>query len=264
MFPRAHVCLLALLLGPLAAANALAEKFTEEFHQAYPVSAESRISLANVNGNISIKSTDASEVRVDAIKRSSSQEHLQAVKIEVEARSDRVTIQTKYPDHRSGWFKKKPEDTTSVEYTLTVPRTARLDGISSVNGSINVDGLVDSVTASTVNGAVNANSLSGSTHVSTVNGSLALTFISLDKVKSVSASTVNGKVQINLPHEADANLSASTVNGSIGGDVKVEKHWPGGQSLNTKLGKGGPKISLSTVNGSVGIHLLVQAEQPAR
>jgi DUF4097 and DUF4098 domain-containing protein YvlB len=131
----------------------------------------------------------------------------------------------------------------------------RLEDISNVNGSIELEGVRGQVKASTVNGPLRANGLASSAELSSVNGAVKAAFVSLAQVRSVSASTVNGTVELDLPAGANADLSASTVNGSISGDVSVKKNWPIGAEVKTRLGEGGTRINLSTVNGGVRIHL---------
>jgi DUF4097 and DUF4098 domain-containing protein YvlB len=235
------------------------EEFTEKFEQTYALAADGRLSIDNVNGPIRIATWDNAEVKVEAVKRSSVQEHLQEVKIEIESKPDRLTIHTRFPQSKSHWWGKSAQDSTSVDYILTVPRSVRLDRISDVNGKVEIDGVKGPVKASTVNGALSVKGLAANAELSTVNGVVKASFVSLESVKSVSVSSVNGAVELGLPESANADISASTVNGSIGGDLKAKKHWPVGSELKTTLGQGGAKLKASTVNGGVRIHL-VKAE----
>src|SRR5262245_42871383 len=87
---------LATVLGAFAvfAAN----EVREEFHQTYPLNKQGRVHLENVNGNVHIVTWDREEIKVDAVKHAKKQEHLDEVKIEVDAKADRIRIKTKYPD----------------------------------------------------------------------------------------------------------------------------------------------------------------------
>ena len=60
---------------------------------------------------------------------------------------------------------------------------------------------------------------------------------------------------VGLPPDANAVVSAHTLNGGIDNEfsLQVKKHFPFGQNLDSKLGAGGPEIELSTING--GIHI---------
>src|SRR5437773_11817253 len=108
-------CLLVALFTGGAIASA-AKEVREEFHQTYPLNEAGQISLDNVNGKVRIVAWDQKEVKVDAVKRAKSQEHLDAVKIDVSAQPDRLRIKTKYPDAKSGWFGWTKNNSTSVDY----------------------------------------------------------------------------------------------------------------------------------------------------
>jgi len=230
------------------------EDYKEELHQTYSLAADGRVSLGNVNGSVRLSVWDRPEVKLDAVKRARSERDVEKVRIEVESKPDRLAVRTKYGESRSWWGWRR-SGSGSVAYTLTVPRSARLEEISNVNGSIEIDGVRGHVKASTVNGALRAVGLAGSAELSSVNGAVKAAFVSLAQVQSVSASTVNGAVELDLPAQANADLAAHTVNGRISGDVEVKQNWPHRREVKTRLGQGGAKINLGTVNGGVRIHL---------
>ncbi|HKS38625.1 MAG TPA: DUF4097 family beta strand repeat-containing protein [Verrucomicrobiae bacterium] len=239
---------LATLLGALAASGRA--EVREEFHQTYPLNKQGRVHLENVNGNVRVITWDREEIKLDATKRAKKQEHLDEVKIEVDAKPDRIRIKTKHPDSKT---RRDKNNSTSVEYTLTVPRSCHLDGVSTVNGGIEIEKVSGDVKANSVNGQVKAVGLSGDVALSTVNGSVKASFAELKK--DASLKSVNGGVTITLPPEANADVSASTLHGGISSDfsLKTKKHFPVGQNLDGKLGEGGPRIEMSTVNGGIRI-----------
>src|SRR5256714_15189351 len=146
---------------------------TEEFHQTYPLNADGRVSLTNINGNVRVAAWDRNEIKVDAVKRAYTQERLKEAKINVEAGPSSVQIETEYPDYH--WSRddyERHENPASVEYTLTVPRGARLEDVSLVNGGLTIEGVAGSVHASSVNGRVVARGLTGTVNISVLNGRL--------------------------------------------------------------------------------------------
>lgn len=236
----------ALIMGSLVAYAG--QELREEFHQTYPLDKTARISLENVNGDVHVVTWDREEVKVDAVKRAKKQEHLDAVKIEVEAKTDRIHIKTKYPDSR-----KHKNNSTSVDYTLTVPRQSHLAKISTVNGGVEIENVNGHVEANSVNGPVTASGLVSEVDLSSVNGSVKASFAAVKS--AVSLKSVNGSVTVAVPAEADADISAKTLNGGISTDFSLEtkKHFPVGRNLDGKLGKGGPTIKLSSLNGGIRI-----------
>ncbi len=249
---RSHTLFALVSIATVAGAQAVfaATEVREEFHQTYPLDKQGKVQLENVNGNVRIGTWDREEIKVEAIKRAEKQEHLDEVKIEVDAKADRIRIKTKHPDSKS---KRNKNNSTSVDYTLTVPEHSRLDRISTVNGGIEIEKVNGDVEARSVNGNVAAVGLAGHVELSTVNGSVKANFAELKK--SVSLKSVNGSVTVSLPTEANAKVSANTLNGGISSDFALQskKHFPIGQNLDGKLGEGGPAIELSTVNGGIRI-----------
>ncbi|MGC8991760.1 MAG: DUF4097 family beta strand repeat-containing protein, partial [Verrucomicrobiia bacterium] len=247
----------ALVVGFQALSAAAGQKCVEEQHTIYPLAPEGRVRLENVNGSVRFKAWDRAEIELHAVKRANKQADLESVKIEVESKPDEITIRTQYPKPASGWFKSK-QNSTTVDYVVTVPRKAALAKVSNVNGSIEIQGLRGRVNASTVNGRLRGSGLAGDTSLSTVNGALEAEFEELAGARSVSLSTVNGKASVVLPINADATISASTVNGEISADkpFEVKKQRLPGRSFEGTLGKGSAKVKISTVNGAIAIRLV--------
>jgi hypothetical protein len=228
---------------------------TEEFHQTYPLSAQGRIDLENLNGPVHISAWDRNEVKVDAVKRAWSKERLDEAKIEVDSRANSIVIHTEYPGHdHDFWNDDHHNNPASVEYTLTVPRNANLDEIKLVNGALDVRDLAGEVRASCVNGRIEAQNLQGRAHLNTVNGELVA---SVDRLPSSSLelASVNGTLHVTLPSDARADIEASTVSGNISNDfgLPVTRHQFVGHSLHGELGGGGTHVKLSNVNGRIEI-----------
>lgn len=244
-----------LVLAVAAHASDQRGALTEEFHQTYPITADGRVELDNINGPVHISSWDRSEVKVDAVKYADTKEKLDEAKIEVESGKDYVSIRTRYPDHDHSWSRGSHNNPASVEYTLTVPRTARLDEINLVNGSLDVAGVGGEVRASCVNGRLEAHDLAGRAELSTVNGRLAAEFRQLAG-QTVELNSVNGAVDLTIPSDSNAEVEASTVSGGIDNDfgLPVNHHRFVGHDLEGEIGNGGTHIKLSDVNGRVEIH----------
>jgi len=228
---------------------------TEEFHQTYTLSPDGRVELDNINGDVHISTWDQNAVKVDAVKYANSKERLNDARIEVDASAERVSIRTKYPDHDLTFNWGSHNNPASVEYTLTVPRTARLDEIKLINGALDVSGVSGEVHASCINGRLDAHNLSGRAELSTINGHLYARFDQLSG-SSVELKSVNGAVELTIPSDSKAEIEASTVSGGIDNDfgLHVNHHRFVGHDLRGELGTGGPHIQLEDVNGRISIH----------
>jgi DUF4097 and DUF4098 domain-containing protein YvlB len=228
--------------------------FTEEFHQTYALTSDGRVELDNINGAVHISTWDQSEVKVDAVKYADSKERLEQARIDIDSGKDHLSIRTKYPDHDLTFNWGSHNNPASVEYTLTVPRTARLDEIKLINGSLDVTGVTGEVHASCINGRLEAHNLSGRADLSTINGHLDAKFDQL-RGSSLELKSVNGSVELTIPSDSKAEIEASTVSGGIDNDfgLHVNHHSFVGHDLRGELGNGGPRIKLSNVNGRIEI-----------
>jgi DUF4097 and DUF4098 domain-containing protein YvlB len=247
------VCaLLILALGAHASDHRGA--LTEEFHQTYALTADGRIELDNINGDVHISSWDQNQVKVDAVKYADTKERLDEAKIEIDSRNNSLSIRTKYPDHNQSWNWGSRNNPASVEYTLTVPRTARLDEIKLINGALDINGVSGEVNASCINGHLEAHNLAGRARLSTINGHLDARFDQLAG-SSVELNSVNGSVELTIPSDSKAEIEASTVSGGINNDfgLHVNHHQFVGHNLRGELGSGGTRIRLSDVNGRIEI-----------
>lgn len=229
--------------------------FTEEFHQTYALTSDGRVELDNINGAVHISTWDQNEVKVDAVKYADSKERLEQARIDIDSGTDHLSIRTKYPDHDLTFNWGSHNNPASVEYTLTVPRTVRLDEIKLINGSLDVTGVTGEVHASCINGRLEAHNLSGRADLSTINGHLDAKFDQL-RGSSLELKSVNGSVELTIPSDSKAEIEASTVSGGIDNDfgLHVNHHSFVGHDLRGELGNGGPRIRLSNVNGRIEIH----------
>ncbi len=232
---------------------ALAESLTEEVRETHPLSADGAISLENINGDVTIASWERNEVEIKAIKRGKTQESLDSTAVKIHAQPDRIEIETEYTKKSSGWLSGLTSH-ASVDYTLQVPKNARLTGIELVNGSLRVSGVAGRIEADLVNGSIQASDLGGDAELQTVNGRIEVSFASLERAQSIQLSSVNGAVEVCLPTEANAAVEASTVHGQIDSEfssLEVDRGQYVGSSLAGRLGRGTAKIELDNVNGSI-------------
>jgi len=228
---------------------------TEELHKTYELSANGRVELDNINGSVHISSWDRNEVKVDAVKYAGTKERLDEAKIEIDSGKDYLSIRTKYRDHNQTFNWGSHNNPAGVEYTLTVPRTARLDEIKLINGSLDVTGVSGEVRASCINGRLEAHNLVGRANLSTINGKLDARFDQLSG-SFVELNSVNGSVDLTIPSDAKAEIEASTVSGGIDNDfgLHVNHHQFVGHDLRGELGSGGTHIKMANVNGRIEIH----------
>jgi DUF4097 and DUF4098 domain-containing protein YvlB len=225
----------------------LAEDVHQDFSRSCPLTADGAFSLEDQNGRITLTGWDKPEVEIKAVKHGDSQTVLETVKIDVDASASRVVVHTRGPSDSVGSHWK-------VDYTIKVPRHAHLAKLDSVNGDINISGVGGDITASTVNGQTRVTDAAGGLKLDTVNGRIIAEFARLTPGQNSSLNAVNGTIEVILPPNADASVSASTVNGAIRSDfpaLEVKKEFPVGNELNGTLGGGGARVHAEAVNGSI-------------
>ncbi|MEP7213082.1 MAG: DUF4097 family beta strand repeat-containing protein [Acidobacteriota bacterium] len=230
---------------------------TEKFEQTYPLSATGRVSVSNVNGSITVEAWDRNEVHLEAIKTADSKETLADVDIKVDSRPDTFSVEADYGSWKQnrdgGW--KTSNRRIEVQFRLQVPRTAVLNEVETVNGSVTVSNFSNFTKISAVNGDVTATNLRGAAELSTVNGQVAADFDQLAPASRINLSTVNGRVNLVIPSDANAMVKADSLNGNISNDfgLPVRKGKYIGRDLHGRLGGGQVPIKLNSVNGPLTI-----------
>lgn len=240
-----------LILSALPALAGLARlparaNFHENSSHVYALSARGRVALENINGDVHIRGWDRNEVRVEAVKNAASQGLLNEARIDVDSSADAISIRAKYAEGTN-------TNPGSVEFTLTVPRSARLDEIKLINGAIDIEGVTGEVNASSVNGPLRAEKIAGDVHLSTVNGKLEATFERLDPANTISMNSVNGSIELSIPSDAHAEFSARNVSGGIDNDfgLPVSQSETAGSQLHGVVKGGGTHIQLNNINGPI-------------
>lgn len=245
--------ILSLMLAAAGWATA-GSGYEETVEQSYPLDAGGVVALENVNGDVSIEVWERAEVLIYAVKRASSQELLDGLEIKVDADRNAVQIDTRYPsmrqsDHEGDSFMK-------VEYTLTVPRTARLDDVNLVNGNLRVVGIEGGMSVETVNGDIDVRDFAGDAEIGTVNGTIEARVDRLDGGGRFHMESVNGRLDLYLASSVGADLEAESLNGQLTNDFGIEVHKGKyvGSDFRGSIGGGGARVELETVNGSINVH----------
>ena len=218
-----------------------------QFRQVYGLNANGRVQIQNLYGDVRITAWDREEVLVEAIKRARDPRRMDDARIVVDSSAEMVSIHTLYlgadADHPA-----------SVEYHITVPRSANLENVKLINGALSINGVAGPVKASSVNGSIHAEHIGGQAELSTVNGPLEVDFNRIAACHPIALSSVNGAIRLSIPSDANAVLEARNLSGGI--DTEFGHAWreSSGQRLRTTVNHGGAQIQLHNVNGGISIH----------
>ncbi len=238
------------------------EGYQETIDKRFPLSPGGTVSLENVNGDVTIEAWENSEVWVQAVKSADTPELLDRLKINIDATSSAVRIDTEYPSSRRSDHGDHDHDRRDrgrhlkVEYTLTIPRTAVVDEVELVNGNLHIVGVEGGMDAGTVNGNIVVRDGAGDTSLSTVNGGIELHIGRLGYGESVDLETVNGTLDLYLAASSGAEIRAESVNGKLRNDfgIEVRKGKYVGSDFEGTIGGGGARVNLESVNGSITLH----------
>ena len=233
-----------------------AQDETEKFAQSYPVNANGKVSVSNINGSIVVEAWDRNEVKLEYTKTADSQERLADVDIRIDAKPESFSVETDYGNWKSrNGDRWKNGGKLQVDYHLMIPRGAFLNEIETVNGSVTVSNFVNFTKISAVNGTVNAANLRGTANLSTVNGEVIADFDRLETGSKIVLSTVNGHVNLAIPSDSSATIKADSLNGNISNDfgLPVRKGKYIGRDLYGRIGGGDVRIKLDSVNGALAI-----------
>ncbi len=231
-----------------------------EIDLAFPLAPDGRFSIDNVNGRIEITGTDKNEVVLKATVHGKDPALVNAYNFDTRSATNELII---HPSHISeeyggfiGWLKFHGDGTPTADYVIQVPRHARLDSISNVNGRTAIEGVAGDIHASNVNGEIKASGVAGGLNLSNVNGRLLADFATLDDGQIVSLDNVSGRIETSLPANASVDVSANSVNGHITSEFPAlapKKDGPVGHKLNGTLNGGGAQFKANTVNGAISI-----------
>lgn len=215
------------------------------------------LEIRGVSGDIRASRASGSEAEVTAVK-SARKSDPDDVEIKVVEHEDGVTICAVYPSRRGRSNTCEPghsnqntdNNDVEVRFTVKVPAGVEFEGLT-VNGDVIADNLPASAEVSTVNGDIEVTA-AGSVEATTVNGSIEATMGSASWTGDLEFSTVNGGIRVTLPAGLNADVKASTVNGSVDSDFEITMQGKMRRgSLQGRIGKGGSELELTTVNGSI-------------
>lgn len=226
------------------------------------ISANQWLEIKGVNGNVRASAASGDQIEVE-VEKSARDDDPDDVKIQVVEHAGGVTICAVYPAPRNrepnecrpgnaGRSNVQNND-VKVNFVVRVPRGTRFAG-RTVNGSVTATGLTADAKAHTVNGSVRVETTGLVEEATTVNGSINVSMGRANWADLLEFETVNGAIIIEMPEIVDAEVHASTVNGSIETDypLTVRGRW-GPKRLTGTIGRGGRELSLGTVNGDIEI-----------
>lgn len=237
-----------------SASGLVSADITDTIDKSYDFDANGRISLSNVNGDVTIAACDCNQVRLVATITASDQETRDRISVKIKSSNSKLSVKTKYENNDDY----KNNGHSKVVYQLSVPNEVSLDSISLVNGDLKIERVTGELDVELVNGDLESDGMTSNTDVSLVNGDMNLTFANLSNAKKIKLESVNGAIVVRLPSDANVDVSAETVSGNISNDfgLHVNKGKYVGSDMHGQLGDGSVSLSMDNVNGKIRLKTL--------
>jgi len=226
-------------------------EITDVIEKTYDFDKNGKISLSNINGDVTISSCDCEQVQLTATVTASDQETRDKITVKINASESNLSIKTKYAKQEN--HSRNSNNHSSVEYKLSVPNDVSLDQIELINGDLNITGVTGALDADLVNGELTSDGMTANTEVELVNGDMEITFSNLNHAEKIKLESVNGNILVNLPSDANVDVDAQTVSGRISNDfgIEVNKGRYVGSDMKGIIGDGSVSLSMENVNGRI-------------
>ena len=277
----------AAILGSACSINLSAEHYIGKEEKTFAVTGKPELNLKTFDGSIEVTTWDKPTVSVTIERRAGSQPEAEALKVTSSRDGNRIFIEALQPERS---VQVGIHVGRSVRFVVSVPKNTDLvartgDGsiavtgvhgkleLRSGDGSVTGTGLDGEVVANTGDGSVKLEGVTGRVDVNTGDGSVRIegapTSLKAHTgdgavALSLSAGTVikedweittgDGSVAVQLPGSINAELDASTGDGSIeAGDFGLRTDEDSRNDLRGRLGTGGSKLKVRTGDGGITI-----------
>ncbi len=246
--------LLSNISWPTSFKSPFGANVTETVSYQKEVSPNVALTVANITGDVTIKTWKNDSVLLDAVKKGK-KEDVTTTKIAFHKDGNALSINTVASD-----AKRKP---CTVHYTLLVPENCRLESVATESGKINIHNIQNKIVAHTHSGAIEMNNVAGTIETSTKRGEIVINTNTIIPDTRIFAFSEQGKINLSVPKKTNAVLTAETKHGKIESTVAITTS-PQTMKFNNKtfaqlkqkadgtLGKGGSaSIKLHTNKGNI-------------
>ncbi|HLJ74612.1 MAG TPA: DUF4097 family beta strand repeat-containing protein, partial [Thermoanaerobaculia bacterium] len=251
---RSTIPVLGAAVALLFAANAFAGKITrsETLHKDLPLDVIDSLWVDNPLGSVEVIGTDtpglvATIVRtVTADDASSLKEGFDDTVVSFEGDRNVRLVRTILPrTAHEHW-------TSTVSYSLRVPRTVHVKIASKLAGRIRVANIAGNVTVTSFAAGVILDGVYGASIVEITNGRVL--YLYHDKPSTnAQIQAVNADIDIVAPPDSNFNWIADTLRGDIVTNLPVRAEFLGNAFRGTVNGANGPTISMQTLLGNIRI-----------
>ena len=226
-----------------------------------------KVDAQTANGRITLEGSDRDTVTVHARKevrgkRGVAAEFAEQVEVCAEQTGDELRVFTEHPPLPRGV-------NLAVHYAIKTPRGADVN-LRTVNGKIEVSGIIGAINATTVNGGMKLEGDAGPIRARATNGTIkadigllgdevefsatngTIDIQARSGIAPVSALTTNGSINLTLPVDFAGQLDAETRRGRVHSDFPIPVVGKIRNQLKGEVGGGGDAVvKLRSTNGSI-------------
>jgi hypothetical protein len=238
----------------------------------FSVNQDSALSLETFDGSIRVQSWDRPEVLVDIEKRGPDREAAAALEVTATQDGNRLDVRAPGPKGGSGFSGIGNPQSASVSFIVSVPRSIAINAITE-DGSIALTNVSGTIELRSGDGSIRGTGLAGEVAVRTEDGSIQLegtlaalkaetgdgsVVIEADEGSTMKGdwevSTGDGSIVFRVPPSFNAEIDASSRDGSVRGEATGLQHDRQDDdrgSLKGRLGSGGHIVKLRSGDGSI-------------
>lgn len=218
-----------------------------------------KISIKNINGDVSIRGRDIDSIKIvafkylDAYNRKDAEHAIKDLKVKYSIKNGQLNIEVERPSSFSfgilNWLFGGVKS-SSVYFEITIPTWMNIT-LSTINGDLELRNIKGRLNAKTINGKIKAYGVSNNSNLKSVNGFVRVIVDDMDG-NEVDVSTVNGTIEIMIDPELGFEFDGKTVNGSIHSDFPIEKSGKyTGRKAHYVHKNGRIKIHSKAINGTI-------------
>jgi DUF4097 and DUF4098 domain-containing protein YvlB len=182
------------------------------------------LDLKNLSGEIIVTAGTGREVLMEITRRSRGRTEADAklgldqVKVEVDHRGDRATVETRYPDQPGQSGRERSPYSVSVYFNITAPAGTRMN-LTSISGDLSVKGMRGDLAIDVVSGDIQISDVTRLTTIKSISGETVL--MDIDNAADLNVGTVSG--DLTLQRVKARRLTANVVSGDVSAtDVTAE------------------------------------------
>ena len=245
----------------LGAQSLVAADATKEVKKTVALEKDGRVSVETYKGSLRVAGWDRPEVEVAARVESDDgcgdskyqAEMVRDTEIRIEGGGSSLSIESDYSrvkDRHWGFFFGSCSSRPFVRYTISMPKTARLE-IKDYKSEISLNDLGAEIRLNTYKGEVRAAGLAGPMRLDTYKGDVRMGFTRVSG--DMRFETYKGEIELTLPRDARFSVAADVSGrGSLDSDFPVLLKT-GSRSrahIEASANGGGPELSLHTYRGT--------------